>query len=197
MNHDDFGQWLEKHVLLFPDVRTWLNKFGEKMKLEIQDRWQEIFLNIDYLDAVKASEKLYGSESRPRTYADHPRWIMNFARKEQISREEQQAFARFGQQTYKCNQCSDTGWVEIYSVGSLLVHGIEQYGRDQALYFTQCVHCDCDFGKSLGRPFIDRTYMIQTKYNKKWMEKNRLDIWSQRIMQVESAAIVVEREMVY
>lgn len=158
MTHEEFSKWFDHHCTLFPDLPTWLKRIDRQNA--ILEKWMSLLDRAYFFDAKAASLRLYESETRPRTYADHPKWIAAECKRASPKRENAQAFAKFGQITYRCYTCRDTGIAEIYIVGDLLRNGLRMHGPEKVMRHTGCLFCDCEFGQSRGRPNLDRSWMI-------------------------------------
>ncbi len=184
MTTEDFNGWYDHHCSLFPDIRTWLGKKVQRQA--ILDQWQYVLEGIDALDAKAASRRLYEAETRPRTYADHPLWIAKECRRQTRGRKQSQSFGRFGEKTYGCSTCHDSGYANIYDVGELLRKGIQMYGAEKAMTHIGTIYCDCETGRSLGCPNLDRSYMILAGANYKSIDNVSPELAERRRAQVEA-----------
>ena len=189
MTHDEFSKWFDHHCTLFPDIAGWLKRTDPN---GILVQWANLLDRVAFLDAKAASRTLYESENRPRTYADHPKWIAAECKRQAQKKDEAQAFARFGQLTYKCLTCRDTGLAEIYVVGDLLRRGLRMHGPEKVLTHTACIHCDCSFGRSLRYHGLDRSWMIVSLGRSLACLESNPEIYERRWQQVEAMRAEIE-----
>ncbi len=190
MTIKQFDDWYDHHCSLFPSLRTWMSRKPHRQS--ILDQWKYLFDGIDMLDAKAASRRLWEAETRPRTYEDHPTWIARECRRQAKGRDQAQTFGRFGEQTYGCSTCCDSGIASIYVVGNLLRKGIEMHRADKVMNHVGTINCDCMEGLSRGRPNLDHSSMILSRSRSKGRLDENPELAQRRRAQVEAMVAKME-----
>lgn len=188
MTSEEYEEWYANHCISFPGIKAWFTRIGLQSKEDqqaIHHEWHDSLVRTDLLDAKLASRRLKESEKRPQAYSDHPTWIAKYCRDKAQDRLSVQTFARFGQQTHKCETCRDSGFAAVFVFGNILKQSIELYGAEKAMMCTTSLHCDCELGRSRGRPNLDRSRMILWGSSSKVLLEMNPEVAERRRAQVE------------
>lgn len=153
MTEAEFRRWFQRHTAAFPGLRSWLAKMpptgndGLAGQSEILQNWATVLRDVDFLDAMAATEALArGDEEEPGAYDRHPSAVRAIARRLAAQRiRSRRPLIVDGEETYACLRCQDTGLVTIYHPRTLALarRGELTPGR----LYTAAAACTCEAGR--------------------------------------------------
>lgn len=112
MTRDQFSEWWNNHKSLYPGLARWAT--GTRNSVAIMDAWFQILEPIDLAEAKTASKRLFEAENQPRSYERHAVEVKRRALEAEVLRDRARSFSKFGEVTYACRWCCDSGLVSLF-----------------------------------------------------------------------------------
>lgn len=118
MTRIEFDDWFDHHCSSFTGVESWLAKFPEAgngvTQRSILDRWYLAISSLTVAQAKWATDQMFASPNKPRSFDDHPARVVELNRNADGSRAAGPATAPGGP---VCGLCDGTGMVEVATDG--------------------------------------------------------------------------------
>ena len=121
MTRAEFDHWIDNvHGGCFPGVKAWLRKMDYDERKAVLGAW---FGKLQYFtpeDCEQASNDLWGQDTQPKGFGQHPIIMVRMLRKKKHARDRIEADEQSwrppvdGQITYKCLDCRDEGTIRCF-----------------------------------------------------------------------------------
>jgi len=151
MTEPEFQGWLKHHRARFTGLSKWIAAMpeyseSEPTRQEVLRGWYYALKDCDVQTAKDASDAIHrGEEAEPRGYDRHPAAIRAIANRKRDA-ESHQCYSD-NQQTFRCHQCQDDGWVTVWHPISMKAAQTSKLG-DPGTITTIAVACTCPAGDS-------------------------------------------------
>jgi len=182
MTTTEFKKWYSAHRSAFPGIDRQISEMvgsrqhGESEPLTSQDvlrSWKETLHAVEFDDAIAATALLAsGDKEYPRYLDDHPRLVLEVARKLKSRRapakppgpQLKQIGPHEYEDTFECSICRDDGNVVVFSLDAMHAMRDGTYQRTRPpipRYQTNVVRCSCKWGD-----YYSGTYPVMFDANK-------------------------------
>lgn len=175
MTDPEFKDWLKKHRSCFTGLNTWFGKLpkpgreheGEPNYQDVFKRWYGALRDVDYADAVAATEAMFaGKFDEPKGFDRHPAAIRTYALQLRDGRNEDAAGVprRYvdGRMAFRCAACEDEGFVPVWHPET--VRKVADANEFTHPLYNAVAPCYCEMGKRRQRcfphegPYSERVY---------------------------------------
>jgi hypothetical protein len=170
MRPDEFDEWFAYHTAAFPGIATWLAKNPESAKT--LQHWLRVLGRTSLAAAKAATDAMLESGDRTPPYERHPAIVRRMAAASESrseSDESRRDFWRYGETTYRCPHCEDSGIVSIHAAGATWETYSSVYGDEYADTVALSRRCVCPKGDAKAAT-IPR---FEPKWDRKWEYKSR------------------------
>ena len=152
MTRNETKVWMNYHLSIFPDFRTWWQSQTKESRALIFEGYCKALQQFSLTDGKEASDAiLAGHAKKPWDHQDTLSSVVKAARD---ARRESIPKPVEGQQTFSCAKCLDSGWLDHAYTGKERVNGSEiskHFADGKHFYATVCA---CHHGdKHRGKPW--------------------------------------------
>lgn len=117
MTRDEFNEWLEYHLAIFPGAEKWLDCQSVSRE-DILYSWERRLRSLELVDAIAASDEMGDNAEEfaryTRIYEIHPAVVRRQGQKRYHDRQETRPTWYDGEQTVSCPHCRDSKFVSVW-----------------------------------------------------------------------------------
>lgn len=127
MTPAEVREWILEHNACYPNYSKWLNRQPNLPAL--MARLDATFRDVTLHDACEASRQMSQGGNQPKSSADHVRIVRakcNVFSGEAKRLAKAQRYAQFGEETFECGECLDTGFRYVPLAGQILTMARQQ-----------------------------------------------------------------------
>lgn len=162
MTKTEFDQWFDHHCSRFTGIGLWLEKFpaigsGATQK-SVLEAWYLAVSSLSLANAKWATDQMFASPAKPRSFDDHPARIVELNRNAEGAKGASPDASHGGP---VCDLCDGTGMVEVATDGRFRMRD----GSVNPKPYT-FVACRCSVGKRLN---AHRKGTELVEHNPDWM----------------------------
>jgi hypothetical protein len=156
MNRNETKAWINYHLSIFPDFRTWWQGQSKESRALMFEGYSKALKQFELTEAQQASDAiLAGDAKKPWDHQDTLSALVAAARGIRRDKLPQRIE---GKETFGCGSCLDTGWLEhAYTEANVKAIFGDAYGRfavyADGFHFYATI-CPCGHGdKHRGLPW--------------------------------------------